>query len=322
MGREASPVEEARKLLSRARRVKSGDVIMPDDINVLVDVAAKLVEAIEHVRGRGIELIHAVFPRFARVWYTYSDLYEDVSRDTVVLDVEEGVRVYLYTSWCRSKFTVYLGDSVADTVILDYYSDFDKAYRFTGRVRVEVEKGDCFAQVFLSRVFFVDGERRLRVEADWGRKILMSLMPPKLVEAVSRVGVYTELWMYGYGIESIYVNGEDCGPYPVVRVIDTDLDIVMQGHGYASTKLFFSVSELELLRSALVLLADCRDEEGRVTLIAELCEKDGKCGKPIPYYTRPVIRYRAWYVYDIAHLVLLLLESDELRRLSDEYGTG
>lgn len=38
---------ELRSLLSKARRVKSGDVILPDDVNTLVDIAEKTIDLID-----------------------------------------------------------------------------------------------------------------------------------------------------------------------------------------------------------------------------------------------------------------------------------
>lgn len=315
----SDPISEARELLSRARRVASGDIIMPDDVNLLVDVASKLADAIEHIRERGIELIHAVFPTYSTLWNTYKELYEDVDRDALSLDVEEGALVYLYTSWCSSRFTVYLNGSVVDTIVLDPYSYVEKLYTFSGRVTVEVEKGDCYVYMVIHRVFLVDGERRLRIEADELRKMLEKNIPEDLAKAVSRTGIYIEAGIWGDGIQSIYVNGEHHGTYALIYGEDKDFDVVVQGHGYFATPVYMQLSELELSRSALVLLADLRDEPGIRVAIARLCEKGGGCDKLIPYYTRPVIRYGARHEPGIAHIILLLLESDKLRKLSNEY---
>lgn len=43
-------ISELRELLKKTRRVKTMDIILPDDVNILVDIAGKVVDTLSQLR--------------------------------------------------------------------------------------------------------------------------------------------------------------------------------------------------------------------------------------------------------------------------------
>lgn len=102
----AEDVERLKSLVGKARKVRSGDVILPDDVNVLVDVVVGMVSVLDKIYGIAVSPVDVrvteqLYPVYVRT------LPEGLPKErAVAAEVELGIPYDVYVS--EQRYLIYV----------------------------------------------------------------------------------------------------------------------------------------------------------------------------------------------------------------------